>query len=112
MLQYFIISASVLLIHPTSKVRIYLVSDAKIDTKKNNPLKGKPENVEADISDAIKYKINEDIATFVLYDATDVESLHHFMPVKNGTQCLFAKKAKLCGCQNWKIGNTLGKVSA
>ncbi|XP_052713399.1 uncharacterized protein LOC128187182 [Crassostrea angulata] len=38
---------------------------------------------------------------FVTYDATSVTALQQFNPVQENTECIFAKKAKLWGNQDW-----------
>lgn len=48
---------------------------------------------------------------FVTYDATSVTALQQFNPVQENTECIFAKKAKLWGNQDWNQELSLGNLS-
>ena len=51
----------------------------------------------------------EDIASFVLrlYDPENCVTLDHFKPVQSGTECVFAKQAKLWGGREYDSALTL-----
>lgn len=48
---------------------------------------------------------------FMTYDATSVTALQQFNPVQENTECIFAKKAKLWGNQDWNQELSLGNLS-
>ena len=58
----------------------------------------------------LENKVHKEIMKFVLYDVENTQSLERFAAIKNQSDCLFAKKAKLWGSPPWVDGLSLGKT--
>ena len=69
--------------------------------------KGRPREAAVPVTVERAYK--EDIASFVLrsYDPENCVTLDHFKPVQSGTECVFAKQAKLWGGREYDSTLTL-----
>ena len=53
--------------------------------------------------------ISTKVSDFVLYDAVSAQSLDNFDVIKENTECLFAKRARLWGSPPYDTAVTLGK---
>ena len=64
---------------------------------------------EKEVPAKVERAYKEDIASFVLqlYDPENCIILDHFKPVQNGTECVFAKQAKLWGGREYDSTLTL-----
>ncbi len=92
----------------------YCIKLRNADVVAFNPLKGRPgsRSKEGIVSEELVHAYERDIARFVLddYDPEKAESISHFALLKNKSQCLFAKTAKLWGSPEWKTNLSFGKV--
>lgn len=59
----------------------------------------------------LQRSVERTVFGFVTYDATSVTALQQFNPVQENTECIFAKKAKLWGNQDWNQELSLGNLS-
>ncbi len=67
-----------------------------------NPLKGKPQITEDELDEKTLREMEHNICKFVTYEGDQVDSLHNFNKIKENTECIFAKRAKLWGSPDWK----------
>ncbi len=67
-----------------------------------NPLKGKPQITEDELDEKTLREMEHNICKFVTYEGEQVESLYNFNTIKENTECIFAKRAKLWGSPDWK----------
>ncbi len=67
-----------------------------------NPLKGKPQITEDELDEKTIKEMEHNICKFVTYDAEQVDTLYNFNTIKENTECIFAKRAKLWGSPDWK----------
>ncbi|KAL8624310.1 hypothetical protein ACOMHN_044741 [Nucella lapillus] len=90
-------------------ISIYGV-DTQDTTKKNpeadiwnphyNPLKGKPR--QSSLSEVRTREVSLAISSFVTdYDPSNCLALERFEHVKKGSECVFARHAKVWGCRDW-----------
>ncbi|XP_076451570.1 uncharacterized protein LOC143287457 [Babylonia areolata] len=71
-----------------------------------NPLKGKP--LHASLSESREREVSLAISRFVTnYDPENCTSLELFETVKYGTECVFARRAKLWGSPDWRSALSL-----
>lgn len=95
------------------KASVYLLDTSDISPKKAlpfgfNPLKGKPKN--AVLSNKRQVEVALAISAFVTYDSPEnCEATEKFLPIKERTECIFAKKANIWGCRDFDLRLTLGK---
>ena len=64
---------------------------------------------EASLPDSIIRNYQAALCQFVTYDASNVHCLQNFEVIKQNTECVFAKKAKLWGSSSWLCNLSLGK---
>lgn len=71
--------------------------------------KAQPGEEEEAVPAKVVRAYKEDIANFVLqvYDPENCVTLDHFKPVQTGTECVFAKQAKLWGGREYDSTLTL-----
>ena len=53
--------------------------------------------------------MSDEIVDFVTYDATNTDSLHNFGLIKENSECIFAKNAKIWGSPNFDNQLNIGK---
>ena len=71
---------------------------------------GKHEDEEDVVPKNVVSAYHQQIVDFTLrYDPETSSTLQHFMPVQEGTECIFAKAARLWGAQDWNNNLSLGK---
>ena len=99
--------------HNAFSVSVYGVDNGDdIRTRPNlsaNPLKGKPRL--SSLSKDREKEVALAVSNFVMgYDAENCAALESFQPVKQGTECIFARRAKVWGAQDWNPALSLGNV--
>ncbi|XP_071110306.1 uncharacterized protein [Haliotis cracherodii] len=72
---------------------------------RDNPLKGKPRCPV--LSEKKNRDVEHAVCRFVTYDAEDADSVLNFNPIKQNTECIFAKQAKVWGCTGWNSSLSL-----
>lgn len=78
---------------------------------KKNPLRGKPsETDEGALDPLILQEIEHKICQLVTYDAITAPSLDNFLPLKENSECIFAKNARLWGSV-WNDDLGIGKYT-
>jgi hypothetical protein len=78
-----------------------------------NPFKKQKKEMEKnldDLADEEIQKFEHLVHDFVTYDAENCLALQHFEPLKQRSQCTFAKKSKVWGSRDWQEDLSLGKL--
>ena len=98
--------ASVFLLKPSPAA--LRIRTAVIDLARNSLKMTKPAKDEDALPAEMLTNVRRQLADFVTYDGTDVDTLRNFEPIKVRSQCIFAKRAKLWGSADWRPHLSLG----
>ncbi|XP_002731148.1 uncharacterized protein LOC100369553 [Saccoglossus kowalevskii] len=88
-------------VHNIQLVNQHDADNIKVKPKRNRNHSNHDDAMDDDIPDKVKRKYEGDIAKLMTYDPLATDSIHMFQPIKNNTECTFAKHSKLWGSCDW-----------